>query len=129
MKNLVVFLFSLFAIFTAHQVFAQVDFTAMDIAADIGDSRDSITTDFNGDTFQDIYVANSGNTQNKLWINDGVGNFTANDIAGDLGNSFGATTADFNGDTFPDIYVANNAGEQNKLWLTGFLLSHRVKQF
>ena len=72
--------------------------------------------DVNGDTYLDIYVANGGTEQNKLWINDGAGNFTANDISGDLNDSYGATMNDVNGDTYLDIYVTNYAG-QNRLWI------------
>ena len=73
--------------------------------------------DLNNDNKLDLYVANGGNQQNRIYIGDGLGVFTANkDITGDLGESGDVNISDVNKDGFLDIYVANS-GQQNKLWL------------
>mgnify|MGYP000667801373 CR=1 FL=1 len=91
-------------------------FVAADITGDTGESFGATMGDVDGDGDLDIYVANSSNQQNKLWINNGSGSFTAMDIAGDTGDSYGTTMGDVDGDGDLDIYVANN-GQQNKLWI------------
>ncbi len=92
-------------------------FTAKDISGDTGYSETSVMGDIDGDGDLDIYVANSDNQQNKLWINDGSGNFSAHDITGDGGSSKSASMGDVDGDGDLDIYVANSDNQQNKLWI------------
>lgn len=72
--------------------------------------------DVNGDTFPDVYVANSGSNQNRLWLNRGDGTFTASDIAGDTASLWDAAIVDIDGDLDLDIYNAVN-GAINIVWI------------
>jgi FG-GAP-like repeat len=76
--------------------------------------------DLDGDSDLDIYVQNS-NSQNRVWINDGLANFTAQDIAGDIGSTFsygagGAAFGDVDNDGDIDIY-STRRNAQTKLWI------------
>jgi hypothetical protein len=65
-----------------------------------------------------LYVATF--SQNKLWINDGLGNggasFTESNIPGDTGTSYGVAVFDANNDGFFDLY-SSNVSSQNVLWI------------
>ncbi|MFE8072492.1 FG-GAP-like repeat-containing protein [Marinobacteraceae bacterium S3BR75-40.1] len=95
-------------------------FTASDITGDTGTSYSAVMADVDNDGDLDIYTANH-QQQNRLWINDGLGDggasFTAADIAGDTGSTEVPVMGDVDGDGDLDIYVPNRNNEQNKLWL------------
>ena len=83
-----------------------------------------VTTDFNGDDWIDIYVANDGD-QNQLWINQKNGTFV-NDalLAGAAVNRNGQTeagmgvdAADFDGNGADDIFVTHLMDETNTLYV------------
>jgi len=99
------------------------NFTANDIANDLGMSKNVTVKDVDGDGDLDIYVANTsgimvfGDIQNKLWINNGTGSFAISNILDDLNKSFGSVIGDINGDGDLDIYVVNADSQQNKLWI------------
>lgn len=69
--------------------------------------------DYNNDGNIDLFIANTGNTENAvnfLYRNDGNGIFTRileGDIVTDEDWSIGATWADYDNDGFLDLYVAN----------------------
>jgi hypothetical protein len=88
------------------------------IAAATGAGLGVITADFNGDGWQDIYVANDGHG-NSLWINQQNGTFVdeavlygvAYDALGQGQGSMGLALADINADEKPDLFVTNLDGE------------------
>jgi hypothetical protein len=106
--------------FVPHQTHAMFDAINEDIALDTGASNGAAFADFDGDDDIDIYVANGGSQQNKLWLNNDDGtSFTAHHIPGDLGSSQRPSVGDVDGDGDIDIYVPNDLlqNQQNKLWI------------
>ncbi len=94
------------------------------IRGDFGGALGVIAADFNGDAWQDIYVANDG-VPNQLWINDKQGRFV-NDavLAGVSVNmdgspeaSMGVDAADFDGDGDEDLFMTHLARETNTLYV------------
>lgn len=94
------------------------------IRGDFGGALGVIAADFNGDGWQDIYVANDG-VPNQLWINDQHGRFV-NDavLAGVSVNmdgspeaSMGVDAADFDGDGDEDLFMTHLARETNTLYV------------
>jgi hypothetical protein len=95
-------------------------FTPSNIPGDTTTSISAAIEDFDGDGDLDIYSV-SFNGQNKLYINDGLGNggasFTASNIAGDItNNAYMARAVDIDNDGDIDIY-SMDAGAQNKLYI------------
>jgi len=97
---------------------------AAGIRGDFGGALGVIAADFNGDGWQDIYVANDG-VPNQLWINGRDGRF-ANDalLAGAGVNmdgspeaSMGVDAADFDGDGDEDLFMTHLARETNTLYV------------
>ena len=73
--------------------------------------------DYDGDGYDDLYVAN-GNTANKLYRNNGDGTFTDVTTAagvGDTGNSISSVWGDYDDDGDLDLNVGNY-GQANKLY-------------
>lgn len=83
-----------------------------------------VTTDFNGDDWTDIYVANDGD-HNQLWTNQKNGKFV-NDalLAGAAVNrngqaeaGMGVDSADFDGNGTDDIFITHLMDETNTLYV------------
>jgi hypothetical protein len=80
--------------------------------------------DFNGDGWQDIYVANDGD-DNQLWINQGDGRFentalmagVAINAYGKAEASMGVTAGDFDGDGDEDLFMTHLDRETNTLYV------------
>lgn len=80
--------------------------------------------DFNGDGWQDIYVANDGD-DNQLWINRQDGTFentalmagVAINAYGKPEASMGVTAGDFDGDGDEDLFMTHLDRETNTLYL------------
>lgn len=80
--------------------------------------------DFNGDGWQDIYVANDGD-DNQLWINQGSGRFentalmagVAINAYGKAEASMGVTAGDFDGDGDEDLFMTHLDRETNTLYV------------
>ena len=95
-------------------------FTEEHIIGDTNRSIDAQIADIDGDGDLDIYTPSFVSGQNKLWINDGLGNgaasFSASDISGDTSDAYGSEIADIDGDGDLDI-LTSSAGSFNKLWI------------
>jgi hypothetical protein len=93
-------------------------FTESNLTNDTLGAVEVIAHDIDNDGDLDLYVATFG--QNKLWINDGLGNggasFTESNINGDIGNAYGVAVFDANGDGISDLY-SSNVSSQNFIWI------------
>ncbi len=94
------------------------------IRGDFGGALGVIGADFNGDGWQDIYVANDG-VPNQLWINGRDGRFANDAILAGAGvnmdgspeASMGVDAADFDGDGDEDLFMTHLARETNTLYV------------
>lgn len=96
-----------------------------------------VTTDFNGDDWVDIYVANDGD-QNQLWTNQKNGKFineallagAAVNRNGQTEAGMGVDAADFDGNGADDIFVTHLMDETNTLYvnLGGMLFEDRTRE-
>ena len=83
-----------------------------------------IAADFNGDGWQDIYVANDA-AANQLWINRKDGTFVddallagvAVNMEGAEEASMGVDAADFDGDGDEDLFMTHLEGETNTIYV------------
>src|SRR5579872_2316915 len=76
-----------------------------------------VTADFNGDSIQDLAVANQGSNTISILLGNGDGTFTAG-AALNTGNQPGAlVAADFNGDGIMDLAVADSADSRILVFL------------
>jgi hypothetical protein len=78
-----------------------------------GFSVGSCWGDIDKDGDLDLFVANSGNQNNELFINLGNGSFlkrTSGVEANDKGHSHGCSFADIDNDADLDLYVTNDQG-------------------
>ena len=99
---------------------------ASGIGAEPGSGLGAVATDFNGDRWIDLYVANDL-MWNRLWINRGDGTFADNALlAGVAVNregqpeaGMGVDVGDFDGDGQPDIVVSHLEQETNTLYVNG----------
>jgi hypothetical protein len=78
-----------------------------------GAGTSAVSSDFDGDGYQDIYVTNF-KQPNKLYINNG--NETFREIGAQAGvalnsGSVQVVVSDFNGDQRPDLFVVNKNGD------------------
>ena len=118
-----------------HLYFNRGDFQFEDVTNQagvegIGDWSTGVSlVDINGNGLLDIYVSNSGvseNRRNELFVNNGDGTFT--ESAGtygidDNGYSIQATFFDYNSDGLLDLYLLNNANEP----ITNFDISEELR--
>ena len=75
--------------------------------------------DYNNDGYLDMFIANSSNSENFLYENNGDGTFSAvteGSIVSDRGNSHGSTWIDIDNDGDLDLYVTNDQDEDNYLY-------------
>ncbi len=75
--------------------------------------------DYNNDGYLDLFIANSGNTGNFLYVNNTDGTFTAiteGSIVTDEANSHGSTWVDIDNDGDQDLYVTNDQDQDNFLY-------------
>jgi hypothetical protein len=97
---------------------------AAGVAAEYGPALGSIAADFNGDGWQDIYVANDG-TANQLWLNQQNGKFTNGALLAGVAlsgdgrpeGSMGVDAADFDDDGDEDLVVTNLFGQGTVLYV------------
>jgi hypothetical protein len=98
-----------------HPVFTDVTFAA-NIKED-GYGLGVVVSDFNGDNWPDIYVANDFVSNDELWLNNKNGTFT-NCINSSLQHqsysSMGTDAADINNDGLPDIVTLDMLPEYNQ---------------
>ncbi len=98
-----------------HDVYTNVSMTA-GIKED-GYGLGVVTSDFNGDGWPDIYVANDFVSNDELWLNNRKGGFY-NGISQALRHqsysSMGADAADLNNDGLPDIVTLDMLPEYNQ---------------
>ena len=75
-------------------------------------------SDYDRDGDQDLYVANGGNQNNRLYRNDGTTfvNVTAAAQLQQGGNTIGASWGDWNSDGWPDLLAANTLGQSEFLY-------------
>jgi len=75
--------------------------------------------DYNNDGYLDLFVTNSGDANNSLYLNNTDGTFTeitSGAIVNDNGNSHGSTWIDIDNDGDLDLYVTNDQAENNFLY-------------
>ena len=93
-------------------------FLASNITNDAGNSFGADAGDFDGDGDFDIYVSNSSNNANRLWVNDGTASFTAKTMPSALGGGRQARIGDFrnNGGILDIVSINLNGGSANILY-------------
>ena len=97
-----------------------------------GFSRGSCFADFNNDGRLDLYVVNSDETPNALYINLGQNRFkdTAKESGtGDRGKGYGLAVGDIDGDDDLDIFVVNIKGEDPVRSQCRLYLNNGMAQF
>lgn len=75
--------------------------------------------DYDNDGYLDLFIANSSNSNNFLYHNNGDGTFTANTssiVANDGGHSHGSSWIDMDNDGDLDLYVTNDQDNDNFLY-------------
>ncbi len=85
-----------------------------------------LCTDFDGDGWPDIFVANDGQA-NRLWMNQHDGTFKEEAIArgvaynamGQAEAGMGVAIGDVDGDGLFDLYITHLTEENNRLWKQG----------
>jgi hypothetical protein len=106
---------------TGHPVFT-------DVTSQAGINEDGyglgvVASDFNGDGWPDIYVANDFLSNDELWLNNKNGTFTnciATALRHQSASSMGADAADINNDGLPDIATLDMMPEYNERKKTSF---------
>ncbi len=97
---------------------------AAGIRAHFGGALGVVVADFDGNGWQDLYVANDG-VANQLWINRGDGTFSDEAMLAGVGvnmdgspeASMGVDAADFDGDGDEDLFMTHLARETNTLYI------------
>ncbi len=89
--------------------------TTGDIVNDGGHSHGAAWIDYDNDGDLDLYVANNGDNDNFLYMNEGNGSFTRiyNNITDVAGASMGVAWADYDNDLDYDLFVANRNDQAN----------------
>src|SRR5439155_24906737 len=85
-----------------------------------------VCTDFNGDRWPDIFLAND-NQPNRLWINQRNGTFTEEAVLrgvalnglGQAPGNMGVALGDVDGDGRLDLFVTHLTDELHTLWTQG----------
>jgi enediyne biosynthesis protein E4 len=95
-----------------------------------GNGLGIVVSDFNGDGYADIYVANDYIRNDLLWLNNKNGTFTnciASSIKHQSYSSMGTDAADINNDQLPDIITLDMQPETNerKKMMYSFLSDQR----
>ncbi len=95
-----------------------------------GNGLGVVVSDFNGDGYPDIYVANDYIRNDLLWLNNKNGTFTnciASAIKHQSYSSMGTDAADINNDRLPDIITLDMQPETNerKKMMYSFLTDQR----
>lgn len=75
--------------------------------------------DYNNDGYLDLFIANSGNSSNFLYTNNGDGSFipvSTGNVVTDKSNSHGSTWIDIDNDGDIDLYVTNDQDQDNLLY-------------
>ena len=75
--------------------------------------------DYNNDGHMDLFITNSGNSENYLYKNNGDGTFSAittGPVVTDKGHSHGSTWIDIDNDGDLDLYVTNDQNQDNFLY-------------
>jgi len=106
---------------TGHPVF-------LDVSVQAGIKEDGfglgvVVSDFNNDSWPDIYVANDFVSNDELWLNNRNGTFTNyidKAIQHQSYSSMGADAADINNDALPDIFTLDMLPEYNERKKTSF---------
>ncbi|MGK2863801.1 MAG: VCBS repeat-containing protein [Chitinophagaceae bacterium] len=100
------------------------DVTRQSGIVDDGFGLGVVVSDFNNDSWPDIYVANDFISNDRLWLNNKNGTFT-NIISNALGHqsysSMGTDAADINNDGLPDITTLDMLPEYNERKKTSFM--------
>ena len=84
----------------------------------VGGNPNSVTVgDFNGDSIQDLAVANSSSANVSILLGQGDGTFLSAQNFGVGDGPFSVTAGDFNGDSIQDLAVANNLSKNVSILL------------
>ena len=97
------------------------NFSLLSLSAVSQESNKSVGSswaDYDNDGDLDLFVANAGDQNNKLYANDGAGNFTlvSGQISNDGGDSHGSAWADMDNDGDLDLFVTNDRNTANRLY-------------
>ena len=108
---------------TGHGTFTDVTQPSK-VGSAFGPGLGVVSADFNGDGWQDLYIANDGQ-ENQLWINQHDGTFTNTALlagvalngSGRAEASMGVDAGDVDGDGDEDLFITNLTGEGHTLYL------------
>lgn len=92
--------------------------TGSAVSSETNKSVGSSWADSDNDGDLDLFVANAGDQNNRLYINNGSGTFTLSGglISNDGGDSHGSTWSDMDNDGDLDLFVTNDRNTANRLY-------------